>query len=111
MSSRYTSAPEAWSFLNFYQEADRYPGYGIVIYDSGPPNGKQYQDEELLADSLRLCRSEYSSAYLAGNLKHWDNQGNQFVPMQLEFIAVMVIPSRGKFDAGRWGRLSCIQGL
>jgi hypothetical protein len=88
-TGRETSAPSAWWFLNFYQEDERYPGYGVAIYDSGPPDREPYRDEDLLVDSLRLCRIQYRRAYIGKTLKRWDSSRNCDLPMDLQYVVVV----------------------
>lgn len=101
MSSRYSSAEEAWVYLNFYSEYedfDRYVGYAIVNYMRNTDRDANLTESEILEDSLRLCREEFRDAYSKKTLTRWDGKLKTPVPYSPEYIAVVVRDFSGNAD-------------
>ena len=89
MSSRYSSSPSAWLHLNFYQQLDEYPEYGIVHY-SYDTKEFQHADDEYFRDSLRMIRTQFGNAYRDGNLQQWSGELSKAVPWELKFVAILL---------------------
>ena len=89
MSSRYSSSPSSWLYLNFYQEFESYPKYGIIhyAYDSSL---NQHDQVKYLEDSIRLARVEFADAYSTGKLTHWDTQKSNTGKFNLQFVVFVL---------------------
>lgn len=101
MSSRYSSAEEAWVYLNFYSEYedfDRYVGYAVINYTRNTERDSSQDESVFLKDALRLCREEFRDVYLNGSLTRWDSQLNTRVPYDPKYVAVVVSDFSGKSE-------------
>ncbi|MBK9617223.1 MAG: hypothetical protein IPO35_17635 [Uliginosibacterium sp.] len=100
MSSRYSSSPEDWMYLNFYSEYEKYPGYGIAEYSCDSMQNKEFPDIDLLRDAARIIKIEYGNGFVNKSIMRWSDNESKNILFNPEYIAIILADRTRKHYCG-----------
>ena len=89
-SSSYSSSDSNWLYLNFYEYYEKYPGYGVAIYEHDSGRDESFGDLDLISDSVRRVREEYGKAHSEGRVSRWDSTLNRETRITIDYVVVLL---------------------